>query len=370
MALDASPRKGAFVKTLELDVTFTRDYFTQHFGIGFTPAYFEDVQVRAETDQAVRRALFARFGDLGLGHPDPPPVVQLGFDDTLNVSLMFGVPLRLEAGVSWVETGALALEDLAELQCPPIAATYPHTFFRDQFERAVGLYGSGAVLPPPPHGILETALELRGSEFLEDVLLRPKLAAHFLDVLSEAVIGVKEFWDRQCFGEVRRGLSLGGCSTVTLSPVVVKELLVPRYCRIAAHFHQAFICSCGESTHNLENFAAVEEAKYVRVGWGTDLDRAARVLRGRHLKPSLAVARVASLSPEEVAHDVEHVLQAVEAVEHVSLLLIHAGAETPDANVRRLVETAVAFAEARNIALQDTASCAIRTRRGSPPVNQ
>ena len=39
------------MKTLELDVTFSRDYFSKHFGVTFGPDYFEDVKCRAETDQ-------------------------------------------------------------------------------------------------------------------------------------------------------------------------------------------------------------------------------------------------------------------------------------------------------------------------------
>ena len=350
------------MKTLELDITFGRDYLTNHFGIDFGPDYFQDVQVRAETDVAVKKGLFARFGNLGIGDPDPPRLVRLGFDDTLSVSLMFGGELRYGGGITWVEPGSLPAEAMGQLECPAIKTTWPHTLFQDQFAKAVSLYGNGSVIPPGAHGILETAIELRGSGFLEDLLLRPTKAEHLLDVLMAAVIAVKEFWDGKCYGTVRRNVALGGCSTTTLSPGVVRSFLVPRYQKIASRFGDAFMCSCGESTHNLENFAAVPGARYVRVGWGTDFTRAAAVLHDRHLKPSLSVFRVASQPPAEVAAEVVSVLEAVEPVEHTSLLMINSGSEMPDANVRAVVETVVAFAEERRIELRDTPSCALSRR--------
>ena len=352
------------MKTLELDITFGRDYLVRHFGLTFDRDYFEDVRVRVETDQAAARALHERFGDVGLGDPDPAPVMRLGYDDTLNTTLMFGAEPRMGGGVSWIEPGTLGADAIDGLQCPDVATTFPHTRFLRQFDRAVELYGPDSVRPPTPHGILEGALDLRGGAFLEDLLLAPARAERVLDVLTEAIITIKDFWDRKCFGEVRPGLSLGGCSTTMLSPEVVERFLVPRYSRIAGRFGDAFVCSCGLSTPNLENFATIQGVRYVRVGWGTDLARAATTLAGRHVKAGLSVVRAASLGPDEFEGDVRAALDCLEPIRHASLLLISAGADTKDANVRRLVDAATRLARERGIELRDTSSCLLRRRSG------
>ncbi len=337
------------MKHLELDISFSRDYFTKRFDIHFRDSYFDDVCLRAETDQAVKRALYRQFGDCGLGEPDPAPVVQLGYDDTLNITLMFGGEVHVSEGVSWTSTGFLRGESIADLQVPDIPSTWPHTKFLEQYDAAVALCGREGVRPPKPHGILESALEMRGQEFLEDLALDPARATHLLDVLTETVIAVKEFWDRKCWGRVEPGLSLGSCSTTTLSPEHVMEFLVPRYNTIASHFGRAFLCSCGISTHNLENFAAVKDAFFVRCGWGTDLAAAARVLHDRHLKLGLDVSRVAGQTPAELHDDVTAMLNQVEQLERASILLIHASAETPDANIRQLARTARDWAQDRGV---------------------
>ena len=345
------------MKTLELDISFSRDYFTRRFGLRYERDTFDEVAVRAETDMQARRALHERFGDVGLGEQDPGPVVQLGYDDTLNVSLMFGGELRVEGGVSWVEPGFLDVAAIDSLDAPEVETTWPHTQFLEQYEEAARLFGPGCVRPPVPHGILEQALDLFGDELLVEMATHPDRAGRLFDVLADTVIRVKEFWDRKCFGEVRRGLSLGGCSTTMLSREMVAELVAPRYERIAARFGDAFVCSCGVTTQHLHTWGRLAGVRYVRCGWGTDLEEAARLLKRKHVKAALDVVRAAELSPDEVEEDVLDMLNGFRGVDELSVLLIHACDKTPDENVRRVAETVFSFAEDRGVLLKNTPTC-------------
>lgn len=351
------------MKTLEIDISFGRDYLTHHFGLAFERDYFEVAAVRIRTDQDVRRCLWRRFGDVGLGEPRPAAVLRLGYDDTLNVTLMFGGELMYSAGVTWVQPGFLPTQAIDRITCPPVERSRPHRSFLEQFDQAAELCGPGGIRPPAPHGILEAALDMCGDAFLSDMLLCPERCERLLDVLTETIIAVKEFWDVKCFGRVRKGLSLGGCSTCMLSPQLVARMLVPRYQRIAQRFQDAFMCSCGVSTHNLENFAGIDGLRYVRVGWGTDLAKTAAVLGHKHVKAALSVVRAAALAPGEFAGDVDHVLASLMPVDNVSLLLIHCGRETPDANIRAAVERSMAFARRHGVELRDTPTCRLTALR-------
>lgn len=339
------------MKSLELDISFGRDYFDCHCGPQYERSYFDDVAVRVETDMRAKSILYERFGDIGLGEPDPQPVLQLGYDDTLNVTLMFGGELRIEGGVSWIEPGCLDVEAIDSLGVPGIESTWPHTQYLEQFDEGVRRYGPGAVRPPVPHGVLEQALDLCGDTFLTEMLERPERAGHLLDVLAETVIRVKEFWDVKCFGSVQAGLSLGGCSATMLSPQMVSDLLAPRYERIAGHFGDAFICACGPTTQHLNTWARIPGVRYVRCGWGTDLREAARVLKDHHVKASLDVVRAATLPAAEFAEDIRNILETLSGVDYVSILLIHAAQNTPDDNIRRLAQTVRTFAQQNGVEL-------------------
>jgi len=345
------------MKTVELDVSFSRDYFTRHVGLTYERDYFHDVAVRAETDMKAKLALHERFGDIGLGEANPNPLVQLGFDDTLNVTLMFGGTLRIEGGLSWVEPSFLDVEAIDSLKVPDVGSTWPHTQFLDQYEEAVRLFGSNCVRPPVPHGILEQAMDLCGEDILVEMSANPDRASRLFAVLAETTIQVKEFWDLKCFGKVRPGLSLGGCSTMMLSPGMVAQFLAPQYERIATHFGNAFLCCCGATTQHLETWPGIRGVRYVRCGWGTDLAKAAHFLKQHHVKAGLDVVRAAEISPQKIQEDVLLIMKKLKPVDNVSVLLIHASDKTPDENVRRIAETVFSFANDHNILSRNTATC-------------
>ncbi|MDP6355843.1 MAG: uroporphyrinogen decarboxylase family protein [Planctomycetota bacterium] len=336
---------------VQVNVSFSRDYFRRHFEVEFGKAYFEDVRTRATTDREVQLLLGQRFGDYGLGHVDPPFTYQLGYDDTLNITLMFGGELKYASDLTWVDPGFLPISLVRDLQPPVIEETWPHTRFLEQYNEAAGIYGPQSILPPVPHGILEAATDMCGEAFLRAMATRPQEAHHLLDVLTETVIALKEFWDVKCFGQVRKGLSLGGCSTTMLSPKMVEVFLVPRYSRIADHFKEAFICNCGISDHNLKNFLAVKQARFIRAGWGSDLSQFARLAKDRHVKASLSVVRAATLPCQQFGADVTYILETLREVDEVSVLLIHAGADTPDDNVKVVFNTVHEFAARHGIEL-------------------
>jgi uroporphyrinogen-III decarboxylase len=340
------------MKLLELDTTFSRDYFTDKFGIEFGEDYFLDVKTRVMTDQKVKKALYGTFGKYGLGDKDPLPVYQMGFDDTLNIILYFGGEINVRKGVSWVKPGFIKdIDEIMELKVPRIDQDPFYELLAKKFDEGVSLYGKDAIRAPKPHGILECALEMCGTDFFEYIITEKDAADHLLDVLTETVIAFREFWNRKCYGEDRQGIELGSCSTTVMSPAQVKEMLVPRYNRIASRFKKGFLCSCGPSTHNLENFRMVKDAYYVRCGWGTDFKKASEILRGRHLKAGLDVPRASDLTPEEFSKDALGVLEDIRDMEFASLLLIHASAKTPDENIAALIETVRRWTKDNNVEL-------------------
>ena len=149
------------MERLEIDISFSRAYYSKRFGLRYEKDYFDNPKVRCETDQQARRGLFELFGDLGLGQENPPPVVRLGWDDTLNITLMFGGELRVAGGVAWITPGFLDLAEVDRLCVPDIATSWLHTRFLQHYEQAPA-NSDWTILPPKPHGILESALEMCG----------------------------------------------------------------------------------------------------------------------------------------------------------------------------------------------------------------
>lgn len=324
---------------LDLDITFNRDYLAHRFGAIFDDRYFTDWRHRLETNMAVQRGLAARFGDMNLGNPDPQPRIRLGFDDTLNMTLLFGPLWSVKGAVSWVHPGFLSTADSIErLTVPDMETTWPNTFLVQQYEEAIKELGHDNVIPPRPHGVLEAAMDLRGEKLLTDFYDSPELVDKLLGVLTETVIRFQEFWLKKRGGEPWEDIVLGGCATTMLSPRVFERFLLPHYEDISDHFGGGFLCACGPSTHLLDSFAKIRHCRYFRLGWGTDLQRGRMVLGARHIKASLNPARVAQQPPHEVRHDVLQVIEACGRQAPLSILLIHVGADMPDENIRAFYE--------------------------------
>ena len=324
---------------LDLDITFIRGYLTHHFGIAFDERFFTDWRHRVQTDMAVQRALAERFGDIGLGNPDPQPRVRLGFDDTLNLALMFGPPWEVQGGISWIRPGFLGTpESVESLTVPEVESTWPTTLLAQQYDEAVAELGVENVVPPRPKGVLEAALDLRGDQLLTDFYEAPALAEKLFGIMAEAISRFQEFWLRKRGGRPWEDIALGGCSATMLSPKIFEQFILPHYQRITQRFGGGFLCACGLVTHLLESFAKMEHCRYFRLGWGTDLRRARLLLGKKHIKASLDPARVAKQTPAEVKRDVAQMVEACGDEGPLSILLIHVGADMPDENLRALYE--------------------------------
>lgn len=321
---------------INLSVNFCRAYFRRHFGerFAFGKEYFCNAKKRVETDLAMQKALHERFGELGLGNPDPAPRLQLGFDDTLNITALFGGQVSFAENYTWLVPGTLESDEAVErLKAPDVEAAWPQSLFIQQAESF-----DGAVGAPVLHGILESALDLRGDSFLVDLMNAPALANHLLDVLMETVARLKEFWDHKLAGRPQPGIRLGACSCCLISPEVFEEYLLPRYNALTERFGNGVLCSCGRSTHLVAGYAKLKNVATYRFGWETDFRLAREILGPVHIRATLDPARVASVDKRQVSEDVRKLLDETAGGE-VTLVLNSAAENTPDENVRTVFET-------------------------------
>ena len=66
------------MKHFPFDVTFHPSWWHKHAGIDFSQRFFDDPEYRIEADKAMRRCLFEKFGDFGLGEENPQDRPLLG----------------------------------------------------------------------------------------------------------------------------------------------------------------------------------------------------------------------------------------------------------------------------------------------------
>ena len=313
----------------------------KNYGVKFDEGYYTDLNRRIKTDIFIQRKLYERFGDLGMGDPNPEPIPVIGFGGQVNVCAMFSARVKVtEEGSPWVEKGILRTEeDILNLKVPKIEETWPQTMFIEQFDKYSAIYGVEKVVPPGVHGVLEMALDLRKEEFFVDMRFRPYLAKKLLDTLTQTVINVRTFWDKKKFGRVQNSIFAGGCSSTVCSPQVYEEFLVPYYNILSEKFGGCHLCSCGKSSHLLESFTRINNLRTLHLGWGTNLKKARKVLNGIELKARIDPGRIASATPEQVRKDVIKLLEEDDSRDKLTVVLANASADTPDENVRMIFDT-------------------------------
>jgi len=332
-------------KRINVGISFCHGYYRKHFGEIFTfdKEYFCNIDKRIEIDTSMEREISRRFGDLGLGNSEPPPRIRIGFDDTLNITALFEGEVSFASNHTWLKPNTLntdrSIEDLDVLD---IENSWPQTLFIEQFDKCAARYGIEMIAGPVEHGILESAIDLRGEQFLTDLAGNPHLSEKLLDVLVETIIKFREFWDRK-YGQVRRGIHAGACCATLLSPEIFQKYILPRYNFLTCKFGGGYLCSCGGSTHQLHYFAKLKYFDTYRLGWKTDFKLARQLLGSRHIQASLDPARIAASDTKQVEKDVTGLIEDAADGGKLTVVLVNAAEETPDENVRTIYKTVAKY---------------------------
>jgi uroporphyrinogen-III decarboxylase len=341
-------------KALPVDMVFHPDWWHTHYGLDFREPFHFDPQVRVESEQLMRQALYDRFGDLGLGEADaqPRPVVgpvhlAIGF----IVQAMLGAQVRFSANAApWVLCPELSDEQVWALQVPkletsPMGETVA---MMDALETKFG-YLEGDI---PWDGVQNVALDLRGQQLFLDYYDNPKLAHHLLDVIARTIhlvadyvrqrTGTNSISLNRIVASIDPRLNLHcNCSVQMISKSTYEEFLLPYECWLAERLRPYGIHHCGDNLENVvEAYARVPGLAYVDVGWGSDVAAARRALPDTFLSLRLNPARLRVQTPDQVRTDVERLLEQAGPLDKVALCCVSMDAATPDENVRAIFEVA------------------------------
>lgn len=213
-------------------VTFSPTWFHHHCGVDYREQTWTDPIARAERGRDLARALFDRFGDVGIGNkdPDPNPNVSDAYGNYFMPAL-FGCEIVYPPDQAPGNLPlAASFEDMRRLRIPDFD-TAP--VIRRAFSEAAILsahYGSchGSISTGSP---INVAMNVFGETFLMACALEPETAQHVLRVIAEtefklyrevsAVIAPDEFpLPGMVFG-------YGNCPAIVFSPGMYREVILP-----------------------------------------------------------------------------------------------------------------------------------------------
>ncbi|MCX6031710.1 MAG: hypothetical protein NT169_20705 [Chloroflexi bacterium] len=337
---------------LPVELIFNPRWWHNTAGIAFDRPFYFDPETRIQNDVTMRRVLWERYRDFGLGEENPRPRPVIG---SLHVAGGFIIPALLGAEIIFAADAApqpkpinLTPAQVAAFEPPNFRQAEPMKTLIAQMDTLEAQYGC-LVGDLNTDGLLNAAYHLYGHELFADFYDAPERARRLLEMVGE-LIGDVALYVRSRTGScsiavnrmvehVDRGLFLhANCSVQMISPKSYREMHLPVEQRMAGRIQPFGVHHCGDNMHRIAPVYAGLDACFFDVGWGSDVARCRAALPDAFFNLRLSPVRMLTCTPQEIAADTEKLLQAAGPLEQAGVCCINMDAGTPDANIFAMAE--------------------------------
>lgn len=335
---------------LPIEFVFNPHWWHITAGISFDRSFYLDPQTRIKNDVLMRKALYDRYGDLGLGEENPQPRPVIG---SLHVAGGFVIPALLGAEILFAADAApqpyplhLSPEQIEQFEKPDFIIGWPMNELISQMDALEAEWGY-LVGDLNADGLLNAAYHLYGSELFADFYSAPQRVQRLLDQIAELIVevagyirsrtGSSSIAVNRMVERVAPDLFLhANCSVPMISPRSYAAMQLPVEQKMAERLQPFGIHHCGG---NLERYAA-EYARlplaFVDVGWGSDVAACRRALPGVFFNLRLSPLRMLTCTPQEIAEDTEYLLRSAGPLENAGVCCINMDYGTPDDNLHAM----------------------------------
>jgi len=346
---------------IPVDVVFHARWWHENYGIIFDEDFFLDPRRRVEDERRMRAALYDRFGGLGLGEKDakPRPVIGPVLLATGHVlPTLFGceVIFREDTGPEVVAL-SLSAEEVMALKLLDLAkhpSWQAHVKMMDALEEEFG-YLEGDI---PVHGVINAALEIRGQEFLIDLLKNPTLVDHLGWLIAQTAAAMASMVRKRTGSSsitINRIIKhidpsvhiVPNCSLQMISPKTYETRLLKFDQYLLQELAPAGFHHCGGNGHLHAPVYAKANPVYMDVGWGSDVAAVRRALPDAWLSLRLSPAKLLTYSVEKVYKDVWRLLDAAGGARRAAIVCVNMDYGTPDENVRAIFHAVEAYKKER-----------------------
>lgn len=342
---------------LPIELIFNPNWWNNTAGITFDRSFYLDPEARIRNDVAMRRVLYERFGELGMGEPDPQPRAIIG---SLHVAGGFVIPALLGSEIRFEEDAApqplpmnLSPGQIEALEKPDFRNTWPMNEFIAQMDTLEAEWGY-VVGDMNTDGLLNAAYHLYGQDLFLDFYQAPDRVRRLLDIIAELIMDVALYLQKRtgsCSISVNRMVERvdprmffhANCSVQMISPQSYRELHLPVEQRMAERIRPFGIHHCGDNLHRMAPEYAKLLLKMVGVGWGSDVAMVRQALPDAFLNLRLSPIRMLQAAPQEIAADTENLLRDAAPLELAGVCCINMDDGTPDENIFAMAEVVERF---------------------------
>lgn len=334
------------------DVVFHPEWWNKNAGVCFNKDFFYNADYRIESDIKMRKVLYEKFGDLGLGGKDPKPRPILG-SDLLASGFLYSEILGCEVRYSdenppEVICANLSDDEVKNLKAPGLDKSELWNKIQSQIDYLTGKYGyveSCINLM----GIQNIAMDLRGQNIFIDYYTNPELAHHLLDVCTKTSVDIGKR-----LKAVSKNLSAGvtsivkqvlpdvyltsNCSVEMISLDVYNEFLLKYDNILAENFKPFGIHHCGKTMeHVVDGYAKVKDLAFAEVGAFSDIGYVRKQLPDILLNARYSPVKLKDVSREEMKDDIVKIVKEGGPLELLSISCVGIDGSVPDSQIRNFL---------------------------------
>ena len=325
----------------QMMVTFSPAWWHAHYGLDFGEAVWTDPIARTERDRELRRLLWERFGEVGLGEENPEPKPNVEAYGHRFMAALWGCEVRYLADQA---PAAVALpgaeERMRELRVPDLEASpviqralSEARLLEERYGRCDGWINAG--------GPLNNAVSVLGAAILSACLEEPELARRVNLQMAQAILGVFYRLSVPVNGLQPAvpwpGGGVGNCPVCMISPRTYAEAVLPADLWFREHFLDFGIHHCGVFTAYIEVYKALRP-NGLDMGWGTDWRAVREAYPSLPLSLEIQDSAILGKTPAELDEMVAGMAEAAAPLELISRMWVaEAAPETPDETVRTLM---------------------------------
>ncbi len=305
-------------------MVFNPHWWHETAGISFDRDFYFDPDARIRNDVIMRRVLWERYRDLGLGEPDPQPRPIIG---SMHVAGGFIIPALLGAEIIFAPDAApqprpvnLTPAQIEAFERQDFRTTEPMRTLIDQMDALEVKYGY-LVGDLNTDGLLNAAYHLYGPDLFADFYDAPERVRRLLEIIGELITGVAAYIrsrtgscsiavNRMVERVDRRLFLHANCSVQMISPRSYREMHLPIEKAMAARLQPFGVHHCGDNMHRVAAAYAELGACFFDVGWGSDVAACRAALPQAFFNLRLSPVRMLTCSPQEIAADTERLLRA------------------------------------------------------------
>ncbi len=333
---------------LPVTFVFHPDWWYQNYGLTFENDFFYGHDARVEADREMRRILFERFGDLGMGEkrPESRPCIGATYSAAgYIISEMFGCEIKYYKEASPKVLPKMISDKEAD-NIEPIDLRGNAAFKR--VAKSVGKlkHRYGYVVGDINwQGVLNVALDIRGQAIFIDMMRNPDRARRIFGSITKTIIDFVNYIRRETGTSsisVNRAVKYvdpkinlhSNCTVAMISPKMYKELLLEYDIELSKALQPYGIHHDGSNLHlHANGYAKVPNVCFFDVGWGSDISLCRKKLPDAFFNLRYDPVKLRIAQPEEVKRDVIRMLKEAGDPYKVGFCCINMGSDTPDENI-------------------------------------